>query len=179
MGHIVLERLERHDLPAVQALLDACREHCAVVLGQPACPASAYPLYASLPPQLPRADKHLLGISDPETRELMGLIDALAHYPDAATLTVRLFLVPPWYGETAVPQEARRVLETWAAERGMRRARIEVRVSSWSARDFWRMAGFVAEAEPVRHGRHLVVVFEKWLIPSLEGEEISSSLWTA
>ncbi len=163
MGHIVLERLDRYDLPAVQALLEACHEGADPGVGCPAAANAARSLYAHLPHGVSRVDRHLLGLTDPATRELLGLIDAVAHYPDAATLTVRLFLVSPLHAEGAAPQEAQRLLEGWTAARGMRRARIEVSASSWSALHFWQTAGFVAESEPVREGRRLVVVFEKWV----------------
>jgi len=175
MGHIVLERLNRHDLPAVQALLEACHEQFA--LGRRASPTAAVSLHQRLPHGVSPADRHLLGITDPATRELLGLIDAVAHYPDAGTLTVGLFLVSPLYAEGAAAQEAQGLLEAWAAARGMLRARIEVSADSWTALHFWQAAGFVAEAEPVRTGRKLVVVFEKWLTDGPELDRGSSAWW--
>jgi hypothetical protein len=177
MGPIVLEGLDCHDLPAVQALLEACREQIALALGRPASPDAARALYVHLPPGADRSAKHLLGISDPATCELLGLIDAVAHYPDASTLTVRLFLISPLYGDGPVPSEAQRLLEAWAAGRGMQRARIEVSATSWATLHFWQTAGFVAESAPVRDGRRLVVVFEKWLGQGYEGD-CPSAMWT-
>jgi len=163
MGHLVLERLDRYDLPAAQALLEACREHFVLTTGRPVSPTAARALHAQLPDGVTSANKYLLGLCEPDTRELIGLIDAVAHYPDAETLTVGLLLISPLHAGDDVVRTACRLVERWAAERGMRRVRIAVHASSVSVLHFWQTAGFVAEAEPIRDGRRLMVVFEKRL----------------
>ncbi|MBM3500080.1 MAG: hypothetical protein FJX74_15600 [Armatimonadetes bacterium] len=176
MAEIVLERLEWPDLPAVEALLEACGEQHRLALGRPPGPGAAEAHCAGLPRGVPRTRKHLLGITDAGTRELMGLIDAVVHFPDAATLTVGLFLISPLHSEGSTPQIARGLLEVWATERWMRHVRVEVSANSWSALQFWQSAGFVAEAAPIRAGRGLVVVFEKQLVCGTSADRELASL---
>jgi hypothetical protein len=177
MGHLVLERLDPHDLPSVQALLEACEGHFVATTGRPAPAGAARSLLTRLPGGATCADKHILGICDPDTRELMGLIDAVNGHPEPGTLAIGLFLVSPWYVEGSVPQVACRLLEAWARERRVSRLRIAVHASSVSVLHFWQTEGFVAESEPVRDGRRLVVVFEKQLANRASADAGSTGAW--
>jgi hypothetical protein len=166
MGRIVLETLEPRDRWAVQALLRAC--------GEPA--SAARGLLTSDPTRASSIRGELLGMTDPTTRELVGLIDLRAHCPDPETLTVQLFLVSPFHVEGPVAEQAWQRLEARAAALGMRRARVEVTADSWSTLRFWQAAGFVAEPEPIRDRGRLVVVFEKPLIRCrIDGDHLLTS----
>jgi hypothetical protein len=177
MGHVILERLDPHDLPSVQALLEACEAHFIATAGRPAPPGAAHSLLTRLPDGATYVGKHVLGICDPDTRELMGLIDAVSGHPEPGTVAIGLFLVSPWYAEGPVPQVACRLLEAWARERRMSRLRIAVHASSVSVLHFWQTEGFVAEAAPVRDGRMLVVVFEKQLANRDAADVGSTGAW--
>jgi len=169
MGHLALERLDQHDLPAVQALFRACKECFVATTGRPAPLDAAHSLYMDLPASVMRADKHLLGVCDTQTRELMGLIDAICGHPEPGTLTVGLFLLSPCCAEGTLMQKACRLLEAWAEQRGLLRLRIAVHAVSVPRLDLWRQAGFVPDGEPVRRGRQLVVVVAKSLSATDEG----------
>jgi hypothetical protein len=177
MGHVILERLDAHDLPSVQALLEACEAHFVATTGRRAPAGAARSLFTRLPDGATYVGKHVLGICDSDTRELMGLIDAVSGHPEPGTLAIGLFLVSPWYVEGSVPQVACRLLEAWARERRMSRLRIAIHASSVSVLHFWQTEGFVADAEPIRDGRRLVVVFEKRLANRDAGDVGSTGAW--
>ena len=163
MGHIVLERLDRLDLPAVQALLLACGEPLVTASGCRTAAEVAQALFGCRPDGVSPVDKHVLGVCDPATRELMGVVEAIAGYPDPSTLTLGLFVLSPFHADGPLRDDVQQQVEVWAARRGHRRLRIAIHAISLALLDSWRKAGFTPEGDPIRDGRRLVVVFEKRL----------------
>jgi len=163
MGHIELEELHWEDVEAVQAVLDACEDFLVVTTGRPAPADAAHALFTSAPASVNRADKHLLGVSAPASRELLGIIDAMAGYPQHGVVSVGLFLVVPGPRQRAAEDEARACLEVWAARRGATTIRVTVHDVSFASLRTWQQASYEALDGPLREGRRLAVVFEKQL----------------
>ena len=170
MSHTGLEELVERDLPAVQAVCEACEEYFVATTGGPAPPGAARSLLTRLPEGCSPRDKHVLGVCDTQTRELAGLIDAIVGYPDLRTLTLGLFLVMPQHVSSGVAAEACKLLEEWGRRRGASRIRIAGHGALQGASDFLSQAGFRATDDHVRDGRHRLVVLEKRLFgASIDG----------
>jgi len=170
MSHIGLEELAERDLPAVQAVCEACEEYFVATTGGPAPPGAARSLFTQLPEGCSPRDKHLLGVCDTQTRELTGLIDAIVGHPDLRTLTLGLFLVMPQHVSSGIAAKACRLLEQWARRRGASRIRIAGHEALAGAADFLSQAGFRATDDRVGDGGHRAVVLEKRLFgASIDG----------
>lgn len=163
MGHIELEELHWEDVEAAQAVLEACEDLLVVRTGRPVSADAAHALFASAPAGVNRADKHLLGISAPASRELLGIIDAIAGYPQHGVVSVGLFLVVPGPRQRTAGDEARACLEVWATRRGATTVRVTVHDVSFASLRTWQQASYEALDGPLREGRRLAVVFEKQL----------------
>lgn len=163
MDHLGLEELAETDLPAIQAVCEACEEHFVATTGGPAPPGAARSLLAQLPEGCSPQDKHVLGVCHTRTRELAGLIDAIVGYPDLRTLTLGLFLVMPQHVNSGVAAEACRLLDQWARRRGAARIRIAGHGALAAAADVLSRAGFRAAEERRGDGRYRDVVLEKRL----------------
>jgi RimJ/RimL family protein N-acetyltransferase len=163
MSNVVLEELFERDLPAIQAVFDACEDYFVITTGGPAPTTAADLLLRQLPAGCHYEDKHVLGICDARSCELVGLIDAIAGYPDLRTLTVGLFLLVPEHLSSGVAQEAHALLERWARRRGASR----IRIANWqglqATAGFLEQIGFRARREQIRGGVREVLVFEKRL----------------
>ena len=164
MGQITLELLEEHELPIVQALFEACETYFIATTGAPAPPLAAHMLFTQLPGDALHDDKHILGICDTATREVLGVIDAVLGYPDARTVTLGLFLVTPADEDHSVRQEACRLLEEWAADRGGSAIRIAVYDVPPDAPEFWRTAGYIPTGEHAQVDARTVLFLEKSLL---------------
>ncbi len=166
MRRIALEELYEHDLQAVQAVFEACEDYFVFATGAPAPSGAAHTLYIQLPEGCCYRDKHILGICDAETRELMGVIDAIVGYPDLHTLTLGLFLVVPRHIDSEVVGEAREALERWARARGAARIRIAAYEGLGVTASLLEGAGFTATDHWVQDGTRAVRVFERRLFGS-------------
>jgi len=148
MGRIVFEELGYSDLAAVHALLSACRQQAPVLHSCATLLAASEALGTWLPRKLSFAQQYLLGVCDEDSRELLGVIHAIEHYPDFGTLTISLLLVTPLVSKNRLLSRICEATEAWASEQGVRKIRIPVHAGSIPMLHFWREAGFVAEPEP-------------------------------
>lgn len=163
MRRIALEELFEHDLPAIQAVFEACEDYFVLATGAPAPPGAAHALRTQLPEGCCYRDKRILGICNAETRELIGLIDAFLSYPDLQTVTLGLFLVVPHHTHREAVGEAREALEHWARARGAARIRIAASERLEVTASLLEGAGFAPTEKVVRDGTRTLRVFERRL----------------
>ncbi|HJN14677.1 MAG TPA: hypothetical protein QGH10_04265 [Armatimonadota bacterium] len=165
MGFIALERFDHADIPAVQAVLDACAEHLATATaaaaGRPSGPTAAARLFRNTPRSAKPSSKRILGICRPQTCELLGIIDAIVGYPALDAITVGLFALVPSAARPEVEGPVLRLLEEWAAANGARTIRVVVHDASVGRLRLWLDAAYEAAEAPMRAGGQLVVVVEK------------------
>jgi len=163
MGFIALERFDHADIPAVQAVLDACAEYLTTATGLPSAPTAAARLFRNTPRSAKPSSKRILGICRPQTCELLGIIDAIVGYPTLDTVTVGLLALVPSAARPEVEGPVLRLLEEWAASNGARTIRVVVHDASIGRLRLWMDASYEAAEEPMRAGGQLVVVVEKEL----------------
>ena len=169
MSRVVLEELGRQDLMAVEAVFAACEDYFVLATGRPPPPRAADSLFIQLPEGCCYEDKHILGICDPDTRELLGLIDAIVGHPDLRTLTLGLFLITPEGLRPETAQEAFRLLEQWARARGLFKIRVTGNDLLQGTARFFERAGFRATQEPAGWASGKVVTLEKHLLGTGRG----------
>ncbi|MEU3725060.1 GNAT family N-acetyltransferase [Streptomyces sp. NPDC031705] len=108
------------DEPDVSRVLAACDDYLLAATGSPALPADVQSLYYSLPDGADFEQKHLLVLCDGPA--VVGVVDAVAGYPDPLGCSVGLFLLDPKARRSGLGARAARRLLREAARRGMRYA---------------------------------------------------------
>ena len=163
MNQIVLKELGEEHLPSIQAVFEACEDYFILTTGGSATPAAAHSLYIQLPEGKSYEDKHIFGICDVETSELIGVIDAILSYPELGTLMLGLFLIVPEYRRRGIGKKAYALLEQWSRDQGVSAIRLGVHEAAEDAARFWEQVGFRPTGQTSLDGTRMVVVFKKFL----------------
>jgi GNAT superfamily N-acetyltransferase len=140
----------------VQALLERGADYSELVMGLPPGPAEAQSLYIDLPPGKGYEDKCLLGIYAAEQR-LVGVFDAIRHYPESGEWFIGLLLLEPEQRGQGLGARIYRVFAQWAGTQGAQGIRLAVLEQNVKGERFWLRLGFEElEREPPRRRGALV-----------------------
>jgi RimJ/RimL family protein N-acetyltransferase len=138
-------------ITAVQALHERSADYVARVWGLPPDPASGRDFFERLPPGKTPADKYPLGIFAAEGR-LVGCIDLVRGWPDAATAAIGLLLLEPAARGRGVGATAVAAIEATARQWSeIETLRAVVLDSNDVARPFWEKQGFSATGQTRPH----------------------------
>ena len=159
---MILRELDEEDLSSIQAVFEACEDYFIHTTGGPVTSASAHSLYIQLPAGKSYEDKHILGICDAETNDLVGVIDAILGYPEPDTAMLGLFLIKPKFRDR-IGRKAYALLERWVKERGFVAIRVSVHEDIKDDANFWKSLGFGASDQVSQDENHTVLVYEKRL----------------
>jgi len=165
MGHLVLEELSYADRPLVRALLEASEDG----IGLAGVTGHTSGLEAGLHPAPMGPRNHLLGLCDPATRELVGIVETVLDRADPCMLVVARLAFPACAGIAGLERQACDLLEAWVRDHRLRGLRVAVDASSLSRLERWLSAGFRPVEEAVWIERRLVVVLEKHVSDVLPG----------
>lgn len=134
--------LPAHEVPRLQALLDANPAFSLTVNGRPFLPDEAQEEFDSYPPAgLGFTRRHFLGLSD-RSGELAGLAVVFADFCAPAVWHVSFFLLAEALHGRGVGARAWHALEAWMASAGARWVRLGVVVGNAPGERFWARMGF-------------------------------------
>jgi GNAT superfamily N-acetyltransferase len=134
-----LRELTAEDLDAVQALFERCGDYFLLHEGRRPGATEARDEWHARPPETPRANKHLIGLSAPE---LVGVLEVVCDWPRPATWNVGLLLLEPAARRRAAGSRMMAAVDRWAAQVGADTLRISVNTANTGGMAFWRRLGF-------------------------------------
>jgi ribosomal protein S18 acetylase RimI-like enzyme len=134
-------RLTLDDLAAIRRLHDRCADFWTLI--EDSIP-DADELMRELPPGVPLADKHVLGVED--HGELVALLDIAEGYPEPHAWYVGLLVVAPDARGSGLGAELYAYGEDFMRARDGVAVRLIVQEQNPRALAFWMRRGFVFEA---------------------------------
>lgn len=132
------------DVPALQALCEACADYHQLVYGQPAGPDEARSLLAELPPGRTLADKFFFGLFTPRPR-LCGALDFIRDFREPGEWYLGLLLLEPQARGHGLGDTVLRAAEAWAQAQGARRIRLACAEQNTGGQRFWERHGYRVE----------------------------------
>lgn len=131
------------DLPALQALFEACTDFFEFSNGVPPPPDAAAVEFAERPPpHLPYSRHWTVGLLDAEAGRLHGALIVVADLGVAGVWHLALMLVHPAQRGSGLAPRALRALEDWARADGAGWLRLGVIRGNTRAERFWAACGF-------------------------------------
>jgi ribosomal protein S18 acetylase RimI-like enzyme len=140
------------DAPEVAALAERCADYAVLVYGAPFRPEEDARAFLTEGPQgKDPADVLKLGVREPASGRLVGLMEAVRGYPAEGTWYVGLLLLLPEQRGRGLGRAVARAFEAWAAAQDADRIMLSVVEENRRALRFWRALGFeVARKLPPR-----------------------------
>jgi GNAT superfamily N-acetyltransferase len=155
------------DAPALQRLLERCRDYFELVEGHPAGPEAAVQELRNRPPECPAENVVCFGLYDGAV--IGGVICTLRDYPAADEWYVGLMLLEPSRRGAGHGGAVYAGFEGWVAARRARVVRLAVVAANARAAAFWERQGFGwPRSYPAREfgvRKHVVIEYEKRLGP--------------
>jgi ribosomal protein S18 acetylase RimI-like enzyme len=133
--------LRSDDAAAIQGLIERCADYVQLVSGQPPQPNDGEELLTDRPPNKSLEGKIVLGLFDEHDR-LIGVLDAVRDYPEAAEWYIGLLMIDPDHRRHGLGTDVYRAFERWAANLGARAIRLGVFQQNEQAQRFWQRMGF-------------------------------------
>ncbi len=157
-------RLTETDLTALQALLESALDFSLLVDGIPPAVDAALSLLHDLPPTKDALDKFVFGFFDADD-QLIGVLDCLRAYPDAATWWIGLLLFQPQARGSGMGKKVVDGFMRWVAQQGAACVGLGVVEANTEGLIFWQKLGFIEQERrpPSRFGEkeHRVVMMHK------------------
>lgn len=161
-----VHRLWPEDAESLQQLLDRCSDYALLVEGEVASPTAGQDLFREVPPGKQVDDKFVLGIVDGAGR-LIGLLEGVRGYPEAAVWWIGLLLLAPEARGHGIGRQLLADFSQYARTQGAAAIMLGVVEENVRAYRFWQQVGFrlVRQTEPRRFGKkaHSVYVL-KWTL---------------
>jgi len=155
--------LRSDDAAAIQELIERCADYVQLVSGQPPQPNDGEELLTDRPPNKSLEDKIVLGLFDEHDR-LIGVLDAVRDYPEAAGWYIGLLMIEPDHRRRGLGADVYRAFERWAANLGARAIRLGVFQQNEQAQRFWQRLGFEeVERQSQRFGEldNIVIIMRR------------------
>lgn len=147
------------DSQAIQMLYEACLDYMLLVDGHPAGANSGAETFQDVPPERSPDDKVILGVLD-RHGELVGLLDALRHYPEETTWWIGLLLFAPAARSQGLGERLVQGFAETVQANGGQAIMLGVVEDNRRAYQFWQRMGFeeVRKTEPRQFGDKIQVV---------------------
>ncbi|HYO73337.1 MAG TPA: GNAT family N-acetyltransferase [Archangium sp.] len=126
-GHV--KRLGASDTPALQSLLERCRDFLELT-HEAAKPGEAEHFLANLPDGKTLEDKFVFGLHQDGKSELSGVIDIVRHWPVKDEWIIGTFLLDPTHRNAGLGASVHRQLEGWVRSQGATGLRLVVQVQN-------------------------------------------------
>lgn len=138
-GHV--KRLGTQDVPALQSLLECCRDFLELTHEAPR-PDAAHEFLENLPDGKTLEDKFVFGLYEDGTKELVGVIDIVRNWPTRDEWIIGTFLLEPTRRNTGLGARVHRDLEQWVRGQGATGLRLVVQVQNPAGLRFWQRQGY-------------------------------------
>jgi GNAT superfamily N-acetyltransferase len=142
VDEVDMRLLTESDVPALQGLCENCVDYFEHIQGYPAGKQEAQSILACLPEGKDRGDKYLVGIFQPTTHELIGVIELIRDWPHAGEWLIGLMLIEPAQRGKKVGEKAYTALSAWCKAQGAESMRVAVVETNHKAMKFWLRQGF-------------------------------------
>ncbi len=149
-----IKALLEEDSEALQGLYDKCHDFNLLVEGIPFGEDTAQMTFQDLPPGKSLEDKFLWGIFN-RAQELVGLLDVVRGYPDAATWWIGLLLLAPEVRTRHIGGKVVRGFVDFVKKNGGCAVMLGVVEENKNAYCFWESMGFefLRQTEPRTFGK--------------------------
>lgn len=134
-------RLEPNEAEVLQRLYEQCADYADLVDGHPPSPFAAREEFLAVPEGKTLQDKFMFGLFDARNI-LVGLIEAIRHYPDDQTWWVGLMMLAPQQRGKGVGSEFYRGFEHWVLGHGAQQVMLSVVEENEQGFSFWKKIGF-------------------------------------
>ncbi|WP_375768904.1 GNAT family N-acetyltransferase [Archangium gephyra] len=146
-GHV--KRLGADDAPALQSLLERCRDFLELTHEAPR-PGAAEHFLTHLPDGKTLEDKFVLGLYVGEVDELSGVIDIVRHWPVKDEWIIGTFLLDPTRRNAGLGARVHRDLERWVRGQGGTGLRLVVQVQNPAGLRFWQRRGYAITGQTIQ-----------------------------
>jgi diadenosine tetraphosphate (Ap4A) HIT family hydrolase/RimJ/RimL family protein N-acetyltransferase len=146
-GELRFKPLRRDQLPALQALCEACSDYFQLMTGAPASSGEAQSLMQVVPETASPADKVVIGVH--QGRELIGALDLYRDYPRKKLAWMGILLLHPKLRGHGHGAAMIRWMIDWAREQGCVRLRLGVAYDNTRALEVLGRHGFRPTGERI------------------------------
>lgn len=146
-GELRFEPLRPDQLPALQALCEACSDYFELMTGAPASPTEAHGLMHAVPETAKAADKLVIGVQ--QGRDLIGALDLYRNYPRPGLAWMGILLLHPKLRGHGHGAAMIRWMIEWARGQGCVRLRLGVADDNARAREVLGRHGFRPTGERI------------------------------
>ncbi len=123
-GELRFEPMRRDQLPALQALCEACTDYFQLMTGAPASSTEAHSLMQAVPETASAGDKSVIGVH--RGRDLIGALDLYRNYPRPKLAWMGILLLHPKLRGHGLGAAMIRWMIDWARDQGCVRLRLGV-----------------------------------------------------
>lgn len=166
-----VRRLEPNDEDVLQQLYEQCADYAYLVDGHLPPPTAAREEFLAVPEGKTLQDKFMFGLFD--TRNvLVGLIEAIQHYPDDRSWWVGLMMIAPQQRGRGLGSDFYKAFERWVLAQGAQQVMLSVVEENEQGYHFWQKIGFdvIRKAPPKQFGNktHVRYVMRRAVVASAE-----------
>ncbi|MEM8641470.1 MAG: GNAT family N-acetyltransferase [Cyanobacteria bacterium P01_G01_bin.54] len=129
------------DAPIIQALYVDCTAFFELTHGLPPEPELAQKEFAVVPEGKTTGDRFSLGLFNDQSH-LVGLIEAMRHYPKLQTWWIGLFLIHPDHRKRRLGRSFYQAFEQWIFDQGAQQVALVVIAANTVGFQFWQKLGF-------------------------------------
>lgn len=159
-----VRRLKPEDNVILQKLYDDCKDFMLLTKGRPALSTAAIDEFEEVPEGKTKDDKYLFGLFS-NSEKLVGVIEAIRHYPDDKTWWIGLLMLKPEYRRLGLGTSFFHAFEKWISTHKALHISLLVIEANKPARKFWQDLGFqiIRKTDPKAFGKkaHNVLVLKR------------------
>ncbi|NMG09834.1 GNAT family N-acetyltransferase [Brasilonema sp. UFV-L1] len=157
-------RLEPNDEEVLQQLYEQCTDFANLTEGHPPSPSAAHEEFLAVPEGKTLQDKFMFGFFDVHN-VLVGLIEAIRHYPDDRSWWVGLMMLAPQERGKGLGSKFYKAFERWVSAQKAQQVMLAVIEENEQGFLFWKKIGFevTRKTPPRQFGKktHMLYVMTK------------------
>ncbi|MBD2124246.1 GNAT family N-acetyltransferase [Trichocoleus sp. FACHB-262] len=163
-----VKRLTLDNAEILQKLYEQCLEFALLTDGIAPSPSAARDEFTALPEGKTIEDKYILGLFN-SSNILVGMIEAIRHYPDDQTWWIGLMMLAPGQRGKGLGTEFYRAFERWVLAQGAFQVSLSVIEANEAGLQFWKHLGFsiVRKVPPQQFG---IKTHERYELTRIPGQ---------
>ncbi len=136
-----VQQLTREDVNFFQKLYEQCTDFIQLTYGHPPSPTVADEDFDDLPDGKTTEDLYILGLFNPN-KILVGVIEAVRHYPDNQTWWIGLMMLTPQQRKKGIGAKFYKAFEQWVLLQDASKISLFVIKANQPGLQFWQKMGF-------------------------------------